>query len=489
MTIHRSLVASVASMILAPGLFAAYPAGFQALSVSSGFSKCVGLTFAPDGRIFVVEQRGMVWVVDNGTKSIFLDLRQEVGFGQDRGLLGIALDPNFLENHHVYLLYTVDPIFGDPDEPPDTESFGRLTRYTGTTASGGNVADPDSRFVLIGEDPSQGIPGCHASHHIGSLRFGFDGSLFLSAGDGAHYDFTDGGGADDPCFVRGMFSEDQDIGAFRSQYLMSHSGKILRIDPATGLGLPDNPFYTGDPSAEQSRVWAYGLRNPFRFTIRPDSPSPGTLYVGDVGWNTYEEINIAHGGENFGWPCFESPLAAPDYPNLNPPVAGCDTIGTAENPGVLTSPVVWWHHGASGLSFPTGFIGRCSVGGAFYPGGNYPTKYHGKMFVSDFIQNWIRVLTVDGADKYVSFEPFATVIGGGVEFAIHPTTHELYFATTNGVIRRLKYSGIDLTGDGLIDGADLGVLLANWGNSGIGDYNGDGVVDGADLGTLLSSWS
>jgi glucose/arabinose dehydrogenase len=467
----------------------AVPAGFQTQTVTSGFSKCVGLDIAADGRIFVVEQRGIVWVVQNGAKSMFLDLRSEVGFGADRGLLSVALDPGFVDNRHVYLLYTVDPIPGDPDEPPETETFGRLTRYTGTPESGGNVADPASRLVIIGQDPSMGLPACHSSHHIGSIRFGTDGSLFVSAGDGAHFDFADDGGADPTCFQPPLFSPDQDLGAFRSQYLATLAGKILRIDPLTGDGLPDNPYFTGDPAGIQSKIWAYGLRNPFRFTIRPDTESPGTIYVGDVGWFTFEEMNVCRGGENFGWPCFESPAPAPEYPALDPASNGCETIGGRENPAPHTPPIVWWHHGASGQSFPLGYSGSCAVCGVFYPGGKYPTKFHGAMFFSDFISNWVRVLRVDEQDEFIAMESFATLIGGAVGFAIHPVNGDIHYVTTTGVLRRLKYTGIDLTGEGAVNGDDLGVLLANWGQPGIGDLNEDGVVNGADLGLLLTAWT
>lgn len=99
------------------------------------------------------------------------------------------------------------------------------------------------------------------------MQFGHDGTLLVSAGDGAHFDTADPGGLDSDCFGPGLFGPDEDIGAFRSQYLDSLAGKILRIDPATGLGLPSNTHWTGNGADNPSRVWANGVRNPFRCSV------------------------------------------------------------------------------------------------------------------------------------------------------------------------------------------------------------------------------
>ncbi len=471
--------------------YAAVPPGFSVEDVYTGFTKPVGLDVAADGRVFVIELGGKVFVIDNGVKSLFLDLSPEVGVAVDRGMIGIQLDPNFMDNHLVYLLYTVDPIYGRPDEGPGTKTFGRLTRYTGTTESQGSVADPDSRLVLLGEKPADGFPECHASHHVGAIRFGGDGNLYVSSGDGSHYEVADAGGLDPDCFVDPLFSADQDLGSFRSQYLGSLAGKILRLDPRDGKGLADNPFFTGNPDEPASKVWAYGFRNPVRFTFRPRSGSPGVIYASDVGWFTYEEVNVLHGGENCGWPCYESPLPAPQYPATMPKSSGCDTIGTAENPGTLTDPIIWWHHGSTSLSFPQGYKGNCSITGVFYEGGSYPTSYTGKLFVADHIQGWVKLLEVDGEDRFAGLTDFGTGLGGITEFAEHPVTHDLYYVTISngGKIRHIVYSGVDLDGDGLVNGADLGLLLANWGGTGVGDLNHNGTVDGSDLGLLLSGWT
>src|SRR5262249_35010653 len=148
------------------------------------------------------------------------------------------------------------------------DAFGRLTRYTvGFTDS--STVDYTTRTILLGVDWAHGAPSGSTSHSEGDLIWGRDGSLFVSFGDGAQYIVADAGAWDPTLFLPGRLDPSQDIGAFRAQWIGSLCGKILRIDPATGQGYPSNPFWNGDPSSVQSRVWCYGFRNPFRFTRRP----------------------------------------------------------------------------------------------------------------------------------------------------------------------------------------------------------------------------
>lgn len=491
-SIARSLV--VFTSILAAPVVAGItvPAGFVLETAANGFDRPVGVAFAPDGRMFVAEQRGRVWVVDPVLGKLaepFINLENEVGNAWDRGLLGIALDPSFADNRLVYLLYTVDPFRGPPDEPGETATFSRLTRYEGTAATNGNVADLNTRTILIGETPSDGIPACYASHVVGSVCFGHDGTLLVSAGDSASFGWADVGGTTPGCFDPGLFGAEEDIGAYRSQSLDSLAGKVLRIDPQTGAGLGDNPFFDGDPFAKRSRLWATGLRNPFRMSVRPDSPGPGTLYIGDVGWYLFEELNVAKGGENFGWPCFEGNAPAPEYPNLDVPFFGCETIGTPVNPGALKSPLLRWHHFNDFLSFPPGVVGACSIAGVFYDGGSYPTKYQGRFFYSDHIFGWLRALTVTAADTFVKSEVFGGGANGIVAFASHPQTRDLHLVFIGGDVVRLRYTGADLNNDGVVNGADLGIMLSAWGaTNSPANLDGAGTVDGSDLGILLANW-
>ncbi len=307
----------------------ALPPSFLDESIADNWNQAVGVTFASDGRMFVWEKGGRVWNVENGVKaaSPLIDISDEVGDWRDYGFLGFAVDPDFYNNGYIYLLYVVDYYHllfgGQPGYDPGADwyfqdTIARLTRYTCNAGDGYRSVDYGSRTVLIGDSISTGFPMCHQSHGIGSLVFGEDGTLLMTCGDGASYETVDTGGptsgSSNTCLADGIIRPAEDVGAFRSQLLNAMNGKVLRIDPATGEGLPSNPFYDPlNPSSPQSRVWALGLRNPFRATLRPGSgvsdPSigdPGSLYIGDVGWNSWEELNIVREpGVNFGWPIYE----------------------------------------------------------------------------------------------------------------------------------------------------------------------------------------
>lgn len=478
------------------------PPGFAITQIVSDLTRPVKMVFTGDGRIFVTEMRGMVHVIENGVRlpEPFIDLTAEVNGRGERGLLGIALDPDFLSNHKVYLLYTVDPVFGDPDEDPSVGTFGRLTCYTGTEESNGNVADPASRCVLIGATWPEGIPVCESSHTVGTVLFGRDGSLFVGAGDGARFGPPDSGGQDPECFGVGRISEDQDIGSFRAQYLGSLAGKILRVDPATGLGLPSNPHWTGDGADTASKIWVNGLRNPYRFALgRAAGPGPGTLFIGDVGRAAYEEVDVANGGENFGWPCREGFHAAPVFPD--PPHSGCDTIETKSNPGPLTDPIMDMHHTDSMQSNPPDVASRCVIGGVFYEGSCYPKLYQGAYFYMDQRLNWIRVAEVNEQNEIVATHAFVDDLFSPVDIASDPLTGDLFVAaweTDRNGIFRIRYVApgcgepcpADIDGNGAVDFSDLLAVLSGWGPCGLcpEDLDGNGVVDFADILLLLSSW-
>jgi glucose/arabinose dehydrogenase len=410
-----------------------WPPGFDLATVRGGFQTPVAVTFAADGRMFVGEKRGIVWVMrDNEAPAQFIDLAAEVGNASDRGLLGVELDPDFLTNGFVYLLYVVDPTPGAPDEPGETIAFGRLTRYRAS----GDAADLGSRRVLLGNSAADGFIHCHSSHAIGSVKFAEDGTLFVGSGDGAHFDFTDGGqdvSSSDP-FCDDVFGSASDIGSLRSQHLDSLAGKILRIDPGTGLGLQDNPFYDGNGASARSRTWVLGLRNPFRFTVRPGSGPVGALYIGDVGWNVYEELNAALGGENFGWPCYEGFDPQGSYQSNVNTRSYCQTVSAS----AVTAPLIAWHHSDAGT---LGFAGNCASGAAFYTGTAYPREYWGACFFADYGQNWIRVAFVDESESLTGIQDFATDMRRPVDLEMHPQTGDLHYVSIEtGEVRRFIYT-------------------------------------------------
>ena len=317
----------------------AQPAGFTDQVYMGGWDKVVGFTWDQNGRMYVWEYAGKVWIVENGVKQTtpLLDISDEVGGWRDFGLLGFALDPNFLSNGYFYLLYVVDRHhlmnYGTPDYDPNANEYyaatiGRVTRYQADAATNFTTVVPGSRQVLIGTGPGDGPPILHESHGVGHLVFGEDGTLMVSIGDGASYSSRDEGSAGETYWSQalddGIITPAQNIGAYRCQTLDNYSGKMLRIDPQTGEGVPSNPYYDpANPSSPASRIWARGVRNPYRFALVPESGShdpadgnPGTFLIGDVGWGTREELSLMNApGMNFGWPKYEGMTHQPGYNN------------------------------------------------------------------------------------------------------------------------------------------------------------------------------
>jgi hypothetical protein len=310
----------------------------------------IDFDWSPDGRyLFTANKGGVVGVVENGNYRDILDLRDQVNRAADRGLIGIAVHPDFFNQPYIYLSYTYDPPeiaslsdFAAPD------GFGnRPSRVVKVKVDPDTLAvDPDSLEVILGSNstfeffdasvdstgdisiPASGVfdedsllPGVDydkgfqdndprrdgvqnynlrdylatdsRSHSIGAVRFGPDGYLYVANGDGTSYNFPD----------------DRTV---RVQDPSNLSGKILRIDPMTGAGISSNPFYDGNPDSNLSKVFYYGLRNPFRFSFDPISGLP---VVGDVGWFTAEEVNTGPAGSNFGWPYYEGLERTPSYRN------------------------------------------------------------------------------------------------------------------------------------------------------------------------------
>ena len=312
---------AVAALLLlgswqSPSAGAALPPGFQESVVFSGLSNPTALRFSPDGRIFVAEKNGRIKVFDSladTTPTLFADLSTNVYNFWDRGLLGLALDPAFPTQPYVYVLYTYDHELGSTAPAPRWGTPGVLSdpcpTPPGPTADGCVVSGRLSRLqasgnVMVGSEQVLVEDWCqqYPSHSTGSLAFGADGALYASGGDGASFNFADWGQdgsplnpcGDPPGAVGSVLSPPTaEGGALRSQDLrtsgdpVSLDGAILRVNPATGAGLPDNPLATST-DANARRIIAYGLRNPFRINVRP---STNEVWIGDVGWTTWEEIN------------------------------------------------------------------------------------------------------------------------------------------------------------------------------------------------------
>lgn len=296
------IISFILSISVASGQ--SYPANFSQVEVASGIVNPTVMAFAPDGRIFVAQQNGVLHVIKDGVKLPTPAIQLAVNSNGERGLIGIALHPSFATSKIIYLYYTL----------PDG-SRNRVSRFT----LNGDVLVPSSEQHIINLDP---LSTTATIHNGGAMHFLGD-KLFIAVGDNAK--------------------------STNAQDLETFHGKILRIN-ADGSIPGDNPFYTSTASTQRKTIWSYGLRNPFTFDIQTSS---GRIFVNDVGQNTWEEINDATvKGRNFGWPATEGVTTNPAY---TPPVytyahgAG-DGLGCAITGGAFFNP--------PSSSYPSQYVGK-----------------------------------------------------------------------------------------------------------------------------------
>ncbi len=368
----------------------------------------VGLTFATDGRMFVWVKTGQVRIVKSGAllPTPFIDLGTKVNQVGDRGLIGLALDPKFSSNGYVYLLYVYEEGGNPTDTAPKT---ARLTRVKADPANP-DLALAGSEVVLLGQigigpcgqypDGTDCMGSDSSAHTVGTVRFAPDGKLYVGMGDGAAYTFAD-------------------VLSLRSQNLNTYNGKILRIN-ADGTAPSDNPFYDGTNSI-RSKVFAYGLRSPYRFAIHPVT---GEVIIGDVGSTLWEELNRGRGA-NFGWPCYEG--NGPNTPYQNAFPQPCQALPASS----VTPPIYTYSRGA----------GAAIVGGLFYTGTQFPDKYRGNFFFADYVNNFIRRVVFDTGNNVVSVVDFATNIPTPVAVEPGPDGSLYYISIFTGEVRRIRYSG------------------------------------------------
>ncbi|MGI5244863.1 PQQ-dependent sugar dehydrogenase [Dactylosporangium sp. CA-139066] len=456
--LRSALVASLVAAVITPiagsqAATAALPSGFQEQIVFSGLTQPTNIEFSPDGRIFVAEKGGAIKVYDNladPTPDVFADLSVSVHNQWDRGLLGLALAPNFPTDPSVYVLYTYDaplgqtaPVYNDVCANANGGACVVSARLSKLTASGNHMTGTEQPLI---SDWCQQYP----SHSIGDLKFGADGALYVSGGDGASFDVVDYGQLGSPKNPCGdppndaMTPPTAEGGALRSQDVRSTgdptglNGSILRLDPATGAALPTNPL-AASPDANARRIVAHGLRNPFRFTIRPGT---NEVWAGDVGWNTWEEIDRVvtptTGPTNFGWPCYEGNARQSGYDSAD--LTLCESLYAGAG---QTAPYYTYNHGAKVVANESCPSGGSSISGlAFAPtsGGSYPAAYNGGLFFADYSRNCIWAM-MPGAGGLPDPNNIITFDGGAsapVDLAMGPGG-ELYYASLNGTIRRIRY--------------------------------------------------
>jgi glucose/arabinose dehydrogenase len=435
------------------------PGAYNTETVYSGLSLPTAIDFAASNRVFIAQQDGIVRVAQNGSllTTPFIDIRSEVNGVRDRGLLGLAVHPNFPTQPYVYLLYTYDPpqtVGRTGLDGPDQigNRVARMIRVEADSAANYNRAKANSAVVILGTNstwanisrpdldstgdtsipPSCGSGGtlrdCIAtdsqSHTIGQVRFGTDGMLYVSVGDGTSY------GRVDPRTTR-------------VQDLNSLSGKLLRIDPITGQAPSDNPFYSGDANANVSKVYSYGLRNPFRFEIQPSTGAP---YIGDVGWTQWEELNTGRGA-NFGWPYYEGGNG------VNLRTGGYDTLPEAiafYGSGQTATSAVWARPHSDGA--------EAIIMGDFYTGSSLPSLYRDGLFVTDVNQGIVDVLYLDANGRVDSSKRFANGVSGIVQMQTGPDGAMYFVNIGAGTIGRWTGSG---GGEGTNYSSDLSALDVN----------------------------
>jgi glucose/arabinose dehydrogenase/PKD repeat protein len=366
------------------------------------------------------------------------------------------------------VLYTYDapiggtaPTWNDacPTPPgPTTDGCVVSARLSRLTANGSTMTGTEQMLV---NGWCQQFP----SHSVGTLMFGSDGALYASAGDGANFNAvdygqfgaTDAGDQANPCADppspagTALTPPTAEGGALRAQSVRrtdgpaTLNGAIIRIDPATGQGLPDNPFASSS-DANARRIVAYGLRNPFRFTQRPGT---NELWIGDVGWNTWEEIDrlsspTGNATRNFGWPCYEgdSPQSGYQSAGLNL----CSSLYAA--PGSVAAPYYTYNHKLCVVTYTGCHSGGSSITGiAFYGGGSYPAAYNGALFFADHSRNeiWAMMPGANGLpdpSNVVSFVGVNADGGAGhpVDLKIGPGGDLFYVDMDDGTIHRITYT-------------------------------------------------
>jgi glucose/arabinose dehydrogenase len=386
------------------------PAGFVDELVVGGLFVAYTWAWAPDGRIIIGERGSAVtndenWASIRVFKNGALLPTRAVSFpvqgNGERGLLGIAIDPNFTTNGYLYTYYTrqASPTSCNGVTLGSGQACNRVSRWTMV----GDTINPNTEKVLI--DNILNISGVHNGGDIG---FGSDGNLYITTGEGGEQPLS-------------------------SRNPARLAGKVLRIRPdASGYTIPsDNPYRTAanarqcgllpmpGGSGPCQEVYAIGFRNPFRMTIKPGTSTPYIFDVGGGGSSGWEEINEIRNNGDYGYN---------DIEGFCPNTQNCS--GTN---GIYTDPIFAYSH----TNTPHVSGGAAIVGGAFYVGSSYPAEYANNLFYADFINGWIRRLAPAANNSWTD-HPFASN-GTGIIGMEHGSDTNIYYLTGAGEIRRIRY--------------------------------------------------
>ncbi|MCC8407964.1 ThuA domain-containing protein [Mucilaginibacter sp. UR6-1] len=378
------------------------------------------LAISNDGRIYYTQLGGDLSVYDTRKKSYKKIIKMPIT-DRHTGLIGIALDPGFEQNHFIYLYYTPA---GQTAEP----IYFRLSRFT--LDINDNI-DLKSEKLLISV-PVQENSG---NHHGGSLAWDKNGNLYLSTGDSTSPFSSNGYSPIDERPGKEYYSVDAQRGAANTN---DYKGKILRIhpEPDGSYTIPDGNLFAKGTDKTKPEIFVMGCRNPYRIAVNPKT---STVYWGEIGPDAgkdgiqgprgYDEFNQAKKAGNFGWPYFvgnnfayakwdfATATAGPHFDVQKPINTSPKNTGLRELPPA--QPAMIWYPYAVSAEWPElGMGGRCAIGGTFYTydknsasPNKFPEYYDGKLFVADWMRNWVMAISFDDQENYRSIEPFMSGSG------------------------------------------------------------------------------
>ncbi|MFQ5709673.1 MAG: PQQ-dependent sugar dehydrogenase [bacterium] len=359
------------------------PEGFAVVDVNTALDNDAdGFALLPDGRILLVHQfSGQVKLLVNGVlKSTPLLTVPNLKTSSEKGLLGIAVDPDFPDQPFIYLFHS------------HSSNTNRVSRFTVS----GDLPDPDSDQLAIDGNSQltliDDLPAGAANHNGGTLRFGSDRTLYVSHGDDGNRDLV--------------------------QNLTTLNGKILRIN-RDGSIPADNPTFPNAPQNQRAEIFAFGLRNPFRFAVDPQTDQ---LFIGDVGQDAVEEFDLSSGGENFGWPRFE----------------GSSTFNSGANL-IAPDPLfpIWEYNDVSGLNSGIALVAYRQRD--FPNDASFPPEFDGTYFYADFYRDWIRNIRPDGVGGWTSVD-FGSGFSSPVDGALG-ADGSFYLLEYGQALRKIVFNG------------------------------------------------
>jgi len=389
--------------------------GFREQVVMSGLDGPTAFAFLPDGRILVTQKNGRLFLVVEGGPLPSPLLTLQPSEENERGVSGVTVDPNFAQNGYIYVYYTTSAqsCFGPTCDQASRDAAqsqaypgpkNRVSRFTLADAA----IDADSETIIL-----DGIPSDSGSHNAGCMAFGPDGYLYVTTGDGGEI-------------------------AAHAQDLSSLSGKVLRI-AADGSVPADNP-YVGVPGA-RGEIWSLGFRNPWKFTF----DERGRLLVGDVGENTWEEVNVVTRGGNYGWPWFEGPELTDDGRQALGDQADAALLASSPTPANVNprrpprrSRIAETHYLSPACGYPHDGLSEAIILGAV-PGSqsNYPEMYRQRLFFADLIQQHVWSISFDG-DGTPAVQPFADGVGLTTQLKGGPDGNVWFVSFSRGVLARFE---------------------------------------------------